>query len=630
MKQYIPLHVHSHYSLLDGLSKPEQIASRCVEIGAGACALTDHGNIAGAVQFHSALQKKGIKPILGCEVYISDQDCKIKTKENSKLSHFLLLAKNHQGWKNLIRLISASNDPDVFYHKPRLDLESIRDYCDGNLIGICGHLGSYLANKISSDDQLLPNWKDVGQKTVEYLSEIFGKDNFFIEAQLMDQQNNPIQIELTEALRSLGSITKTKLIATPDAHYCRKEDAVDQRILLCNNMKTTYQDIQRQISNGMEIGMSCFFDSDNFHILSNEEINDIHKEEEIENTQFVASLCEDYDISHKPMLPPFKCSKNNPDEFLRQLCRNGWKEKIDSKIPKDLHPEYVQRIKYELEVLQGAGLSSYFLIVQDIVNHVRQNKWLPGPGRGSAAGCLVSYLIGITSIDPISYGLIFDRFYNAGRNTSDRVSMPDIDVDVPINKREFIIEYIKDKYGRDKVSQMITFNTMKGRGSLKDVLRAYGSISFEEMNKITKHIPDEAKIADELQEMKLEFGESSILRWALENNSEELKEWCFINTETNQLEGPLAKRFDQAIRLEGTKSNQSKHAAGVVISQYELSKVCPMVYDSKNKQLIAGMEMQDLEAIGVIKFDILGIAMLDKIMNIQELLLNGGRNVKNN
>ena len=279
----------------------------------------------------------------------------------------------------------------------------------------------------------------------------------------------------------------------------------------------------------------------------------------------------------------------------------------------------MERIKYELDVLQGAGLSSYFLIVQDILHYVRSNSWLPGPGRGSAAGCLVSYLIGITAIDPIRYGLIFDRFYNSGRNTEGRISMPDIDIDVPINKRELIISYIKTKYGHDKVSQMITFNTMKGRGALKDVLRVYGNITFEEMNNITKFIPDEAKIADELQEMREDTGEASILRWALENNRSDLEQWCYID-DNNTLSGPLAKRFEQAIRLEGPKTNQSKHAAGIAISPNPLGEICPMVYANKNDQSIAGMEMQDLESLGIVKFDVLGVAMLDKIMTIQQLL----------
>jgi DNA polymerase-3 subunit alpha len=366
--------------------------------------------------------------------------------------------------------------------------------------------------------------------------------------------------------------------------------------------------------------MKCFFTSDNYHILSQEEIKELHTEEEIENTNLIDSMCEEYDILSKPNLPPFSCPKGYTDaEYLRQLCREGWKEKIVTEIPESEHHLYIERIKYELDVLQGADLSSYFLIVQDIVNHVRDNSWLPGPGRGSAAGCLVSYLIGITDIDPIKYNLMFDRFYNAGRNTAEHISMPDIDVDVPIYKREKIIQYIKDKYGENKVSQMITFNTIKGRGALKDVLRVYGNVSFAEMNEITKSIPDEARIADQLQEMKEDTGEASIIRWTLENSGEKLKQWCFVD-DKGELQGPLAKRFEQAIRLEGVKSNQSKHAAGIAISSQALSDVCPMVYDSKNKQMIAGMEMQDLESIGIIKFDILGVAMLDKIMTIQDLL----------
>ena len=276
-----------------------------------------------------------------------------------------------------------------------------------------------------------------------------------------------------------------------------------------------------------------------------------------------------------------------------------------------------------MKLTKKTDIKNYKGNVYDISVETSKNYNVEGlVVHNSAAGCLVSYLIGITSIDPIKYNLLFDRFYNAGRNSADHISMPDIDVDVPIDKREAIIEYIKNKYGHDKVSQMITFNTIKGRGALKDVLRVYGNISFDEMNKITKNIPDESKIADELQEMKEETGESSIIRWALENNVDKLKEWCYID-DSGQLQGPLAKRFEQAIRLEGTKSNQSKHAAGIAISSEPLNEICPMVYDSKNKQLIAGMEMQDLENIGIIKFDILGVAMLDKIMTIRFLLQQG-------
>lgn len=618
---YIPLHVHSHFSLLDGLSKPEQIADRCKEIGATACALTDHGNIAGAVKFYTAMKKAKIKPILGCELYICSKDPKIQDKENKDLSHFIVLAKNYKGWKDLIKIVSESNKPEHYYHKPRLDLNTLSSLNSGNLLAITGHLGSTLADVILDGYVLKTNWLQLGIEHVTKLKEIFN-NHVFLEAQLMDKENLLIQEQLTECIRKIGKETNTYVICTPDAHYCRKEDAIDQRILLCNNLKTTFPEISRKISNDEDVPLSCFFTSDNYHIPSQEEIAQVHTETEISNTNFVANLVEDYDILSKPKLPPFQCPNNmNPDEYLRELCRKGWKDKIAKVVPEDEQSKYVDRIKYELGVLQGADLSSYFLIVQDIVNYVRDNSWLPGPGRGSAAGCLVSYLIGITSIDPMKYGLLFDRFYNVGRNSADHISMPDIDVDVPIDKRELIIEYIKNKYGHDKVSQMITFNTIKGRGALKDVLRVYGNISFDEMNNITKSIPDEAKIADELQEMKEETGESSIIRWALENNVDKLKEWCYIDNE-GQLLGPLSKRFEQSIRLEGTKSNQSKHAAGIAISSEPLSEICPMIYDSKNKQLIAGMEMQDLESIGIIKFDILGVAMLDKIMTIQDLLSN--------
>lgn len=619
---YIPLHVHSHFSLLDGLSKPEQIASRCKEIGANACALTDHGNIAGAVKFYTTMKKHGIKPILGCELYICQQDPKIQEPENKKLSHFIVLSKNYNGWKDLIKIVSESNKPEYYYHKPRLSLDNLKDLNSGNLIGITGHLGSTLADAILDNYNLKDNWLDVGKQHIALLKNIFG-DNLCLETQLIDKDNLPVQQLLTQAIRQLGKETNTIIICTPDAHYCKKEDAIDQRILLCNNLKTTFPEISRKISNDEDVPLGCFFTSDNYHIPSQEEMFALHTQEEISNTNIIANMVEDYNILSKPKLPPFLCPDGfSQDEYLRELCRVGWKNKIANTIPKENQQIYLDRIKYELEVLQGAGLSSYFLIVQDIVNYVRRMGWLPGPGRGSAAGCLVSYLIGITSIDPIKYNLLFDRFYNAGRNSKDHISMPDIDVDVPIDKREYIIQYIKDTYGHNKVSQMITFNTIKGRGALKDVLRVYGNISFDEMNKITKNIPDEAKIADELQEMKEETGESSIIRWALENNIDKLKEWCYID-DNGELQGPLAKRFEQAIRLEGTKSNQSKHAAGIAISSEPLDELCPMVYDSKNDQLIAGMEMQDLEAIGIIKFDILGVAMLDKVMTIRSLLLEG-------
>jgi len=607
----------SHYSLLDGLSKPSDIVKRCQHIGVGSCAITDHGTISGCIKFYQTMRKQNIKPILGVELYISEQDSHIHNKDNRKLSHIVLLSKNLNGWKNLVQIVSESNKAENFYHKPRLDMTKLGSMVSKNdIVCLCGHPGSYLANKIYpqesfvSDNEIL---KEIGG-----LSDIFGKDNFFVEVQLMDRENQ-YQQTIGQKLRDICTLNKIPKIASIDAHYCEADDCVDQRILLCSNMKLSLPKVAEKISRGESFGMDSFFHSDSYHILSHEDINDINLGDEIDNTNLVDSMCEDYDILNKPHLPDFKCPDGmNSEQYLRELCRHGWRDRIQNVVPKELHNQYVDRIKYELDVLEGANLSSYFLIVQDIVNHVQKNHWLPGPGRGSAAGCLVSYLVGITAIDPIKYNLIFERFYNAGRNSKDRISMPDIDVDVPINKREEIIQYIKNTYGQDKVSQMITYNTLKGRGALKEVLRVYGNISFEEMNRITKHIPDEAKIADELQEMKDESGEASIINWALENNSKQLQDWC--HKQDGELKGPLAKRFEQAIRLEGTKYNQSKHAAGIAISQESLAGICPMIYDTKTKQNIAGLEMNDLESIGVVKFDILGIALLDKMMNVQSLL----------
>jgi len=422
---YIPLHVHSHFSLLDGLSKPEQIAERCKEIGATSCALTDHGNIAGAVKFYTAMKQSGIKPILGCELYICEYDPKIQEKTNKNLSHFIILAKNYNGWKDLIKIVSESNKAEHYYHKPRLDLKTIKLLNSGNLLAITGHLGSTLSDAILDNYILKENWLEIGINHIDTLKDIFGA-NIFLEAQLIDKENLPVQETLTNAIREIALKTNLKVICTPDAHYCNKEDANDQRVLLCNNLKTTFPEISRKISNDEDVPLGCFFTSENYHIPSQEEIKELHTETEILNTQYVADLIEDYDILSKPKLPPFACPNNlNPDEYLRELCRVGWKQKIANKIDTENQKEYLDRIKYELDVLQGAGLSSYFLIVQDIVNFVRNNDWLPGPGRGSAAGCLVSYLIGITSIDPIKYNLLFERFYSDGRNVPEHISFPE-------------------------------------------------------------------------------------------------------------------------------------------------------------------------------------------------------------
>jgi DNA polymerase III subunit alpha len=667
MPNFIPLHVHSHYSLLDGLSKPTQIAERVVKLGYKACALTDHGSISGAIQFVKALKdcckcghqkgihdngkrcrmkgctceafdKCGVKPILGSEFYLSQQDAKIKEKTNRKLTHLVVLAKNQAGWKQLIQATSAANHPDhVWYKKPRLSLEQLAAFSKGNFICFSGHMGSDMADVCFIDTRLAykaktyeeakalvrPDWKEAVLKKAGQYVELFSKQNFWLEIQLIDHTNLPAAIIVAKILRWAAKELGIPCVATPDAHYPRKQDAADQRILICSQLKTTLPAIDRRMDNEEDVTLGGFFRSNNYHIPELTEMTAIHEEAELLNTEAIAECCEVYDILGKPILPEYPCPNGlSNNEYLRRLCIQGWKDKIVPNVPEDKIKEYAARVKYELETFCGAGLAGYFLIVQDYVNFAKSKGWLVGPGRGSGAGCLVSNLIGITSIDPLQYGLLMERFYNAGRNTKDRVAFPDIDCDFPKQYREEIKEYIRNKYGRDRVSNMITFGRMQGKSALKDVMSAHQVGSFAERNAMCDFIPADSEISDDLQKMKEESGESSIIEWALRHNSKELRKWCYYN-DAGELEGEYAIRFAQAIRLEGTKKSQGKHASGIVMAPTPLAEVCPMVYDKSEDGVVAGFEMNDLEAIGLIKFDVLGVAVLDKIMGVAHLLEYG-------
>jgi len=592
---FVNLHNHSHFSLLDGLSKPNQIAERCAELGQTACAITDHGSISGAVSFIKECNKKNIKSIIGCEFYCTELDSTIKDKDNL-VSHQIILAKNLKGWKKLIQLVSKSNDKDRFYYKPRIDVGMMKEFCDENLISFSGHLGSTLHLRSGK-------MKDM-ENYVELMKDIFG-GNFFIEVQMIDSQNTEAK-KCGELMRELANKTKTKKIATGDAHYPRQSDYIDHQVLLCSSMKTT---IKKAKADGI---LDCFFKSQQFFIPSEEDIrNTGSTEDEISNTQLIADMCESYDITGPPMLPKFECP-GTEDEYLTQLCRNGWKEKN-----KNWGQEYIDRVKRELNVIKKAGLSGYFLIVRDYVKWAKNQGWLIGPSRGSAGGSLVSYLTDITSIDPIKYDLIFERFYNEARNTKDFVSLPDIDMDFPVKKRKYVIEYLKEKYGHDRVCQMVTFGRLMGRGALKEVLRVNNACDYEEMNIICKNLPQEAEIADQLEAAD----ETSIIKWTLENDPKLLSDWCTM--EGGNLKGEYSNYFSQAIRLEGTYRSQGKHAAGIVISSESLDKVCPMIHDKNSDEKIAGMSMGDLESMGHVKFDVLGVNCLDKLMGVNNLLQFG-------
>jgi DNA polymerase-3 subunit alpha len=411
-----------------------------------------------------------------------------------------------------------------------------------------------------------------------------------------------------------------------DTYYVDKDQAQLHRILLCSGMKTTLSKIRKNPKLAKE--NAIFFESNDFYLRDKSEVAKIL----VEDPQMLAfdeifEKCENFNILNKPMLPKFDTPGGIPEkDHLRDLARQGWTKLLaPKKFDDNLKKVYGERFNREFKVIEDAELFGYFLIVRDILCFAKDNGWMVGPGRGSAAGCLISYLIEITQIDPIEYDLLFERFYNAGRNTADHISLPDIDIDIPGAKRDDIIHYLKDKYGSEHVSQMCTFGRLQGRSAIKEVLRVNEACGFSEMNEITKFIPDEAAISDQLAEMDEE--ERSIIKWALINNHEELRDYCFINDD-GQLDGEYAQFFEEAIRIEGTFKSQGKHAAGVVISAEPLCSVCPMVNQKNGDEKIAGLEMEDLESLGHVKFDVLALNLLDKLM-LADQLGTPGRKPKN-
>jgi DNA polymerase-3 subunit alpha len=616
---FVPLHLHSTYSLLDGLSQTDQIAAKCADYGYGSCALTDHGTIAGSVEFVQSCKKKGIKPILGIELYLSGLPASIKDKNNRRLSHLPLLCKNKNGWADLIKLVSRSNSQDFFYYKPRIDLAVLHEYCNKNWVAFSGHPGSDLFNALFKEknsnngfvDEPLAN----AEKVLNRYVDIFGRENFFIEIQTVCANEQAKQT--AEILRELSKRTGVSPMASLDSHYINRSDAEDQRVILCSSLKTTLKKVKQAIIDE-EFGLTEFFNYDHFHLPSLDEMKAANTEEELKNTELIADMCEKYDILGKPRLPNFPTPNGESEaDYLKELCRQGWRTKlIDYGVLKnsDVQNTYLDRIKHELAVIEKANLSGYFLIIQDYVNWAKKQGWLIGPGRGSADGCLISYLVGITSVDPIPHGLLFTRFYNEGRNTADHIAFPDIDIDVPKFRREDIIQYLKDKYGQEKVCQISTFGRIMGRGAVKEVLRVHDVCSFEEMNQITKSIPDESEIADEMEEQKV----GSVIQFVLENEPALVRDYAEYD-ENKKLIGPYAKYFEQAIRIEGTLRTQGKHAAGIIVAPEDISQTCPII-QGKDGSSVAAFDMYAMESLGFPKLDVLGISALDKLMFVNELL----------
>jgi len=558
MGSFVHLHVHTEYSLLDGACRIDSLVEQVKELGMDAVAITDHGAMFGVIDFYKACVKNGIKPIIGCEVYTAersrfDKDARLDADQG----HLILLAKNSTGYKNLMKLVSASYI-EGFYYKPRIDFELLEQYNDGL---IC--LSACLAGDIPK--ALAENRYERAKELAVRFEKIFGKGNFYLEL-----QHNGIEEQklVNMKLRELSAETGIPLVATNDVHYLNKEDARAQEILMCIQMAKTIEDEDRMI-----------FRTDELYLKSPDQMyKHFHYcPEAIENTVKIAAQCNVEIEFGNTRLPSFEVPENiDKFDYLRELCLKGFHERYSDE------KSLLERLEYELSVIRQMNYVDYFLIVSDFIRYARENNIMVGPGRGSAAGSLVSYCLGITNVDPIRYNLIFERFLNP-----ERISMPDIDIDFCYERRGEVIDYVVNKYGKDRVAQIITFGTMAARAAIRDVGRAL-AIPYSEVDKIAKMVP-------------MQIGMS--IKKALELNVE-LRQAYENDHRVHEL-------IDTAILLEGMPRHASTHAAGVVISSEPITEYVPLYQSEGN--ISTQFPMTTLEELGLLKMDFLGLRTLTVI-----------------
>ncbi len=558
---FVHLHNHTHYSLLNSSSKVVPLVKRAVELKFPALAMTDMGNLFGTVDFYSNAIKSGIKPIIGMDAYIAPGSRFEKQTHGIKEASFrlTLLAKNEKGYRNLMKLTSAGY-LEGFYYKPRIDKDILREFSEG-LIALTGTLKGEVPYYIWNDQP------DEAQRAIKEYIDIFGKKNFFFEV-----MNHGLETEkkVANAFLKYKKDFDVKLVATNDCHYIYQTDAQAHDALLCIGTGSTIDEEKR-----------IRFEGDSYYLKSAQEMKALFKDmpEAIKSTVEIAERCNlelEFDKMH---LPHFEAPKGKTQEqYLEELCVIGLKKHFGS----DITDEYKKRLKYELSVIVKMKYTSYFLIVWDFIRYSRENEIPVGPGRGSAAGSLVAYSLGITDIDPIHNGLIFERFLNP-----DRVSMPDIDIDFCYERREEVIDYVKRKYGTDSVAQIITFGTMAARAAMRDVGRVMG-VSYQDVDRLAKLIPAELNIT---------------VKQALAKEPK-IKEWMAKDGRIEQL-----VKTSQA--LEGSARHAGTHAAGVVISDKPLTEYVPLF--KANEQVSTQYSMKDLEKIGLLKMDFLGLKTLTMI-----------------
>lgn len=563
-KHFTHLHLHTDYSLLDGAIKLEQLVDFAKKNKFKAAAITDHGNIFGAVKFFDMAKKNGIKPILGIEAYLTDDVFK-KDIEN-RYYHLILIVQNNIGYKNLCKLIAFSQK-EGFYFKPRIDYSILEKYSQG-LIAMTACLGGHIPNLLMQE-----RYKEANDK-IDWFLKTFSEDRFFLEVQPDNQKEQKI---LNEKLFNLAKERSLNLVATADCHYLNKEDREAHEVMLAIQTQSKITDPDR-----------FTFGDCRAYVRTVDEMLEIFKdhEESIWNSGIIADKC-DFDFeTGKLFFPKFDIPDNiSQEEYFIQLCNKGLKDLIDkNRIEKDKINIYQNRLNLEIDLIIKMGFISYFLIVSDFIQWAKNNEIPVGPGRGSAAGSLVAWSLKITDIDPIKYNLLFERFLNP-----ERISMPDIDIDFCIEGRDKVINYVKQKYGEDKVCQIITFGSMLAKGVTKDVARVLG-FSFEESNSITNLIPDQLKIT-----LKEAIEEEPQLKNLIEKNKD------------------IEKLFSIAIKLEGIVRHASKHAAGIVISPESVSDILPVYIPPKSNELVTQYAMTELEKLGFLKMDFLGLKNLTLI-----------------
>ena len=564
------LHVHSEYSLLDGMSKINKAPEYVKSLGMDSLAITDHGVMFGIIDFYKSCKKSGIKPIIGCEVYVAQRTRFDKDPDRDRnMNHLILLAENMTGYKNLTKIVSAAFT-EGFYFKPRVDKELLREHSEG-IICLSACLAGAIPRKILNGD-----YSGAKAEALE-LRDIFGKDNFYLEIQnhFLDD-DKPATLGLVKLAEEIGA----PLVATNDAHYIKRSDAKAHDVLLAIQTGSTVDDENRMR-----------FANDEFYLKSESEMMELFPEhpEAIENSHKIAERCNvefEFGEYHLPEFIPPEGMTNK--DYLRKLCYDGLERRYGSEALQD-GSTYRDRLESELEVIEKMGYVEYFLIVWDFIHYAKSNDIPVGPGRGSAAGSIVAYSLAITEIEPIKYNLIFERFLNP-----ERVSMPDIDVDFCIDRRQEVIDYVIQKYGKDKVSQIITFGTLKAKAAVRDVGRALNA-SYAEADSIAKAIPAELGMT---------------ISKALDINRD-----LRARYETE----PLVKNIlDMSMAVEGMPRHSSTHAAGIVISKMPLDEYVPLYMSDKG--LATQFNMTTIEELGLLKMDFLGLRNLTMINQAIQLI----------